>query len=117
MQLGDREPSDPTGLVSSGLSSEGQSQTAEHDTGSLMPQASRLTGQPSVSLLSERRPCAGARHVVVVKAQGAVINSVDPGTIPEHAFSNPKPPPDSLKHPRHALLAPTRCSLEIATPP
>ena len=100
MQLGDRDPSVPTGLVSSGLSSEGPSQTAAHDTGSLMSQASRLTDLPSEKWETEGGPLAGAGHVVVVKAKGAVIDSVDPGTFlcPDSATRNPKiifevPPP------------------------
>ena len=89
-----------TGLVSSGLSSEGPSQTAEHDTGSLMSQASRLNDPPSDQWETEGGPLAGAGHVVVVKAKGAVIDSVDPGTFlcPDSATRNPKitfevPPP------------------------
>ena len=100
MQLDDRDPSVPTGLVSSGLSSEGPSQTAENDTGSLMSQASRLTDLPSDTWETEGGPLAGAGHVVVVKAKGAVIDSVDPGTFlcPDSATRNPKiifevPPP------------------------
>ena len=100
MQLGDRDSSVPTGLVSSGLSSEGPSQTAEHDTGSLMSQASRLNDPPSDKWETEGGPLAGAGHVVVVKAKGAVIDSVDPGTFlcPDSATRNPKiifevPPP------------------------
>ena len=100
MQLGDRDSSVPTGLVSSGLSSEGPSQTAENDTGSLMSQASRLNDPPSDKWETEGGPLAGAGHVVVVKAKGAVIDSVDPGTFlcPDSATRNPKiifevPPP------------------------
>ena len=100
MQLGDRDSSVPTGLVSSGLSSEGPSQNAAHDTGSLMSQASRLTDLPSDTWETEGGPLAGAGHVVVVKAKGAVIDSVDPGTFlcPDSATRNPKiifevPPP------------------------
>ena len=100
MQLGDRDSSVPTGLVSSGLSSEGPPQTAEHDTGSLMSQASRLNDPPSDKWETEGGPLAGAGHVVVVKAKGAVIDSVDPGTFlcPDSATRNPKiifevPPP------------------------
>jgi len=65
-----------------------------------MSQASRLNDPPSDKWETEGGPLAGAGHVVVVKAKGAVIDSVDPGTFlcPDSATRNPKiifevPPP------------------------
>ena len=59
-----------------------------------MSQASRLTDQPSDKWETEGCPLAGAEHVVVVKAQGAVLDSVDTGTnlCPDSAHRNPKTP-------------------------